>query len=60
LTDAIKQIDNIPVTRQYTDREGRYIGKELVRWVDVKSRVMEILHEFEQQKKEGEADEGGI
>ena len=55
MADAIKQIDNIPVTKQYTDREGRYIGKELVRWVDVKARVMEILKEIEKEKKkEGE------
>ena len=52
MADAIKQIDNIPVTKQYTDREGRYIGKELVRWVDVKARVMEILREYERQKEE--------
>lgn len=52
MADAIKEIDDIPVTRRYTDREGRYIGKELVRWVDVKSRVMEILREFERQKEE--------
>ena len=54
MQEVIARIDSIPVTEEYKDREGRYIGKALTRWVDVKARVLEILKEFERQKEESE------
>ena len=51
MAEVIERIDKIPVTEEYKDREGKYIGKALTRWVDVKARVLEILREFEKQKE---------
>lgn len=53
----MERIDNIPVIEEYKDREGKYIGKAFTRWVDIKAKVLEILKEFEQQKKEEQRDE---
>lgn len=51
IEEVIKRIDSIPVTEEYTDREGNYIGKSLTRWVDVKAKALEILKEFQKQKE---------
>ena len=56
MAEVITQIDDIPVTTHYTDKAGKYIGKELTRWIDVKARVLEILKEYERQEKEGKAE----
>ena len=48
----MERIDNIPVTEEYRDKEGKYIGKALTRWIDVKAKVLEILKEFEREKEE--------
>ena len=51
LGELIERIDNIPIVEEYKDREGKYIGKALTRWVDVKPIVLEILKEM--GKEEG-------
>ena len=51
IQEVIVRIENIPVTEEYNDREGNYIGKALTRWVDVKAKALEILKEFEKQKE---------
>lgn len=48
----MERIDNIPVTEEYRDKEGKYIGKALTRWVDVKAKVLEILKQYEKEKEE--------
>lgn len=50
MAEVIERIDKIPVTEEYKDREGKYIGKALTRWVDVKARVLEILKEYEERE----------
>ena len=52
LGELMERIDNIPVTETYKDREGKYIGKALTRWIDVKAKVLDILEEFEKEKEE--------
>lgn len=52
MAEVIERIDKIPVTEEYKDREGKYIGKALTRWVDVKARVLEILKEYEEREVE--------
>jgi len=52
LRELIERIDNIPVTEEYIDREGNYIGKALTRWIDVKAKVLEILKQYEKEKEE--------
>jgi len=52
LRELIERIDNIPVTEEYKDREGKYIGKALTRWVDVKAKVLEIIQEWDKEKEE--------
>jgi len=52
LGELMERIDNIPVTEEFTDREGKYIGKTLTRWIDVKAKVLEILKEFEKEREE--------
>lgn len=54
MAEVIERIDNIPVTEEYTDREGNIVGKALTRWVDVKAKVLEILKEFEKGEKHDE------
>ena len=51
LGELIQRIDAIPVTEEYKDREGKYIGKALTRWVDVKPIVLEILKEMEKENE---------
>lgn len=52
LGELIERIDNIPIVEEYKDREGKYIGKALTRWVDVKPLVLEILKQYEKEKEE--------
>lgn len=52
LGELMERIDNIPIVEEYKDREGKYIGKALTRWIDVKAKVLEILKEFEREKEE--------
>ena len=52
MAEVIERIDRIPVTEEYTDREGNKVGKALTRWVDVKAKVLDILKEFEREKEE--------
>ena len=58
IEEVIARIDNLPVTEEYKDRDGNYLGKALTRWVDVKSKALEILKEFEKEtEKEDKHDE---
>ena len=50
LGELMERIDNIPIVEEYKDREGKYIGKALTRWVDVKPIVLEILKEMEKEE----------
>jgi len=52
LGELMERIDNIPVTEEYRDKEGKYIGKALTRWIDVKAKVLEILKEYEKEREE--------
>lgn len=51
MAEVIERIDNIPVTEEYTDREGNIVGKALTRWVDVKAKVLEILKEYQRERE---------
>ena len=55
LGELIERIGNIPIVEEYKDREGKYIGKALTRWVDVKPIVLEILKEKEKEEQHHEA-----
>ena len=58
MADVIRRIEAISVTETYTDKDGNCIGKSLARWVDVKTKVIKILQEYEKiPESEGKADE---
>lgn len=59
MADVIRRIESISVTETYTDKDGNCIGKSLARWVDVKTKVIKILQEYQRTHEiEGNADAG--